>query len=134
MLAGMDTCPTFKLVVVGAAEPAAVDENLESLLRFKLHTNRVVLYAGTIVRRCVGFFAVRYSLPVEPIPDSDDLDPTVVFRNAGLLKVGNAFLAFGKPAQWTRGVVDLIDRAMNTGLTVRVIEESAAPSPPATPR
>jgi hypothetical protein len=119
----VDTRPLFRLVVLGTAPGEFVDQKLGELLRFKVHTHRVVLHAGPGVRRGVGFFAVRYSLPVEPIEPADYFDPCAVFRNAKLLQTCRGFVAFGPRAEWTPDVADLIGRAEAVfRYSIRVIE------------
>ena len=65
----MPDLPDFRLVVVGTADDAHhVETKLAELLRVKLTTHRVTLYAGSLetgVRPGGGFMVVA-RLPLEP--------------------------------------------------------------------
>lgn len=72
---------------------------------------------------------MRHNLPLTPIVGPDERDSLATFRNAELLRAGNAFLAFGYPAGWPADVEDLIGRAKGVGFNVRVIDLATAAPP-----
>jgi hypothetical protein len=112
--------PDFRVCVVGTCpDPGFVDRKLGELLRRKIQTHRVTVYAGGDVALPAFLFADRYQLATERIRDPED--ELGSFRNAGLLNTCSAFVAFGHRADWPRDVRDLVLRAEVSGMSVRVI-------------
>jgi hypothetical protein len=117
--------PAFRVCVVGdCSDPGVVEAKLSALLRRKLATHAVTIYAGGPIALPAFLFAEARGLATERYGDADPDDELGTGRNTKLLNTCSAFIAFGPASSWTRDVADLVLRAEVSGYAVRRVRVS----------